>query len=45
MAVDRLYDMLLLIGRDADGFERLPGSAVRADEGLLSVLERAGCSW
>lgn len=32
MAVDRLDDLLLLGSVHADGPERLPGAAVRADE-------------
>ena len=35
MAVDRLDDLLLLGSVHADGPERLPGAAVRADEGLV----------
>lgn len=35
MAVDCLDDLLLLGSVHADGPERLPGAAVRADEGLV----------
>lgn len=43
MAVDRLDDLLLLGSVHADGPERLPGAAIRADEGLV-VLPGKGRS-
>lgn len=35
VAMDRLDDPLLFLGSDADGFERLPGSAIGTDEGFV----------